>query len=140
MCFRTCTGKGPGKRFREEFNTKHMFHVAYLKPLLRKTVIGIHAKQFQVDITELVKSFFKTFDQDEIKGVKNSLQAGNAFVLFALNSNGTKRLVFGVILFSFDKHAFGSIGLLCLTNILILLPMGEKQLENLSATVGLELF
>ena len=117
-----------------------MFHVAYLKPLLRKTAIGNCAKQFQVENTELVKSSFKAFDQDEIKGVKNSLQAGNAFVLFALNSNGTQRLVFGVILFSSNKHGIWINWLAVSDQHFDTSTYGKNQLKNPSRTVGLELF
>lgn len=82
MVLRTCSSTAKPKMFREDFKTKHLIHLGYIKPPENKIGFSGHTKQFMEEITELVKSAFENFTDDKTASIKPCLQNGNAFFCF----------------------------------------------------------
>ena len=105
MCHRTISNRtGMCKMFKTDFKTKHLLHVAYFKP--RESLNspdGSQVMDFAKEINKLFDAVFHSFNKDEKLSVLNSMNHGNAFVLFALNAAGTQKFLIGVVLFSADE-------------------------------------
>ena len=52
----------------------------------------------------MIKSVFDSFTPDKEASVSHALTNGNGFLIFAINSLGTGRILIGVVLFSADEH------------------------------------
>ena len=84
MCHRTISNKKErAGMFKTFLKAKQLLHVAYFKPRVSlKSPEGPQVNDFAKDINKLFESVFHSFNTGETQSVTNSLNNGNAFVIF----------------------------------------------------------
>ena len=79
--------------------TKHLFDVAFMKPMTRKTKKTI---LFMPIITKLIAGSFSRMSEDETSSVNICLEQGEAVMNFGFNTSAWNQQVIAIMLFSAD--------------------------------------
>ena len=79
--------------------TKHLFNVAFMKPMNKKTK---HTVRFIPMITKLIAGGFSRMSEDETLSVNTCLEQGEAVMIFGFNASAQNQQVIAIMLFSAD--------------------------------------